>query len=434
MQLAPSGRLAPAEHGGGREAPPLREPRRASSKLLERQQEQGALLRALQIAALNLQAARQATQHASSVAVSAKYDSRSDVLRTCVAGNIGQWLRFKATEGPLSRIGNRLSLTPEYGPLRLRWDACQAALSLGLTLHSSDTSLLQFFHDFQGPAQLNSGLMLGRWSACGQYKCFSSLRLPAGQLVITGRLPACFYLWRFCSYRSSIACIWVGWHKSLHIVAGLTGPSAPHCCLHVQDLLWVDFPNGDLWYHRHRGWKGSFFARAPHGGMLQFQAQWPGSARLSTSHKVSAAMPLLGVGKEMSITAGVVLPERSLELDIVQPLLWETPVLRGRHASWLAEGEHYLGNNAMLQLGCRSGIETTAFGSFTVGKHLRAKLEQERGSQLKLGVETPLEDWRRLGFSIEWNHRFPLLALEDHAAYERPNSSRREADEHGRGK
>eukprot|EP00850_Spirogloea_muscicola_P017102 SM000143S00767 [mRNA] locus=s143:193276:195664:- [translate_table: standard] len=361
MQLAPSGRLAPAEHGGGRETPLLREPRRASSKLLERQQEQGALLRALQIAALNLQAARQATQHASSVAVSAKYDSRSDVLRTCVAGNIGQWLRFKATEGPLSRIGNRLSLTPEYGPLRLRWDACQAALSLGLTLHSSDTSLLQFFHDFQGPAQLNSGLMLGRWSACGQYKCFSSLRLPAGQL----------------------------------------------------DLLWVDFPNGDIWYHRHRGWKGSFFARAPHGGMLQFQAQWPGSARLSTSHKV---------GKEMSITAGLVLPERSLELDIVQPLLWETvgpsirpttqlrlkPVLRGRHASWLAEGEHYLGNNAMLQLGCRSGIETTAFGSFTVGKHLRAKLEAERGSQLKLGVETPLEDWRRLGFSIEWNHRFPL--------------------------
>ena len=93
-----------------------------------------------------------------SLSVSSRFSSSTGLLRTSLSLSLDPSpllplrlpVRLRGVcEGRPNHPLTRVSLSPEVGPLRLRWDKPRAWPSLGLTLHSGATSIVQLFHDQQ---------------------------------------------------------------------------------------------------------------------------------------------------------------------------------------------------------------------------------------------------------------------------------------------
>lgn len=171
-------------------------------------------------------------------------------------------------------------------------------------------------------------------------------------------------------------------------------------------FLDLQFPNGQLTYVAGEGLTSSAFYPI-FGGLLQAQGRRPGVTKLSYSKKMSCGTRL---------TPSLQLPEKSVSLDIVQPIAWQrtgimvrptaqlrvTPTIGGRNAGWRAEVVHSPKEKLSLACGCTLTIQPTAYASISLGKSKR-NVKDSGSSGLVLLVEAPMENLRRVSFCIQLN-------------------------------
>ncbi|KAI5082182.1 hypothetical protein GOP47_0001925 [Adiantum capillus-veneris] len=179
-------------------------------------------------------------------------------------------------------------------------------------------------------------------------------------------------------------------------------------CLSPVTCSFVDlqFPNGQFTYVAGEGVSGSVFYPLL-GGLLQAQTHRPGTTKLSFSKKMLW---------KTRLTPSFQIPEKSVSLDIVQPVAWQrsgimvrptvqlrvAPTIGGRNAGWRAEIAHSPKERISWACGCTFTIQPTAYASISVGKSKREG-NGSGSSGLVLVVETPVETPVRASFCIQLN-------------------------------
>ncbi|MCO5571159.1 hypothetical protein L7F22_024893 [Adiantum nelumboides] len=168
----------------------------------------------------------------------------------------------------------------------------------------------------------------------------------------------------------------------------------------------LQFPNGQFTYVAGEGVTGSVFYPL-FGGLLQAQTHCPGSTKLSFSKKMLW---------ETRLTPSFQIPEKSVSLDIVQPIAWQrtgimvrpmvqlrvAPTIGGRNTGWRAEIAHFPKERISWACGCTFTIQPTAYASIALGKS-KHDGNDTGNSGLVLLVETPLESPARASFCIQLN-------------------------------
>ncbi|CAK9220904.1 unnamed protein product [Sphagnum troendelagicum] len=179
-------------------------------------------------------------------------------------------------------------------------------------------------------------------------------------------------------------------------------------CLNPITCSFMDlqFPNGQLTYVTREGLTGSAFMPA-FGGLLQAQGRIPGETKVSYSCKTKWGT---------RISPAIQLPDKSVSMEIVQPLAWQqsgimvrpslelcvTPMMGARTSGWRAEVNHYPMEKLSWGGGCTHYVETRAFASLSLGRSKRNG-EHIGSSGLVVQVETPIDNIRRTSISLQLN-------------------------------